>query len=128
MQDRPDAPELLGALALYPLRGPAAARLARAALNVRVAANCCGILAREAGHGERGRHEETKRLARLLGRAELPEDRATVRELQGELSAAIRAGGLDDRWDETVETLRESVAAKLAIAHPGYEDFADDGR
>jgi len=93
-----------------------------------VAANCCGILAREAGHGERGRHEETKRLARLLGRAELPEDRTTVRELQGELSAAIRAGGLDDRWDETVETLRESVAAKLAIAHPGYEDFADDGR
>jgi Domain of unknown function (DUF6285) len=128
MQDRPDAPELLGALALYLFEDllPHVPREQR--FNVRVAANCCAILAREAGAGERGRHEEAKRLARLLRRDASAEDRATLRELQAELSAAIRAGDLDDRWEEAVAILRESVQAKLAVAHPGYEDVADDGR
>jgi hypothetical protein len=37
-----------------------------------------------------------------------------------ELADAIRAGDLDDRSDEVRTVVRASVAAKLAIAHPGY--------
>lgn len=140
MQDRPDAPELLGALTLYLFEDllPHVSREQR--FNVRVAANCCAILARELEAGEDAVAEEAMRLLGLQGLEErdmwLVEteaghrhlgDRDELSALQAEIAAAIRAGALDDRWDETVETLRESVAAKLATAHPGYEDFADDG-
>lgn len=27
---------------------------------------------------------------------------------------------MDDRWDETLAALKETVAEKLAIANPGY--------
>jgi hypothetical protein len=37
-----------------------------------------------------------------------------------ELADAIRAGELDDRADEVGAVVRGSVAAKLAVAHPGY--------
>ena len=88
-----------------------------------VAANAAGILAREAAVGDAAAAAERARVARLLG--ESPDD---VRAAQGELARAVRAGELDDRWDEVVAVLRESVRAKLAVAHPGYDGFADDGR
>jgi hypothetical protein len=37
-----------------------------------------------------------------------------------ELAAAIRAGELDDRWDEVAAAVRATVADKLAVAHPDY--------
>lgn len=37
------------------------------------------------------------------------------------LAAAIRAGDLDDRGAEVVATLRDLVARRLAISHPGYD-------
>ena len=51
-----------------------------------------------------------------------------VRAAQADVARRIRAGELDDRWDEAVAVLRESVRAKLQVAHPGYEELADDGR
>ena len=106
MQDRPDAPELLAAVAQYLFEDllPEVPREHR--FHVRVAANCCAIVARE--------------WAAEVG----PPDRAE----QHELARAIRSGARDDRWEETVAAVREQVRAKLAVAHPGWADVADDGR
>ncbi|HEX2707882.1 MAG TPA: DUF6285 domain-containing protein, partial [Solirubrobacterales bacterium] len=71
---------------------------------VRVAANVCAILARET--------------------AALAPDRAEQRAL----AAEIRAGTWDERLPELAARLREEVRARLAIAHPGWDAVADDGR
>jgi hypothetical protein len=39
---------------------------------------------------------------------------------EAELAAAIRSGALDGRLAEVVAVVRRTVAAKLAVAHPGY--------
>ena len=36
------------------------------------------------------------------------------------LAAAIRAGDFDDRWDEVVASVHETVRDKLAVANPTY--------
>ena len=106
MQDRPYAPELLAAVAQYLFEDllPEVPREHR--FHVRVAANCCAMVARE-WDAEVG-----------------PPDRAAQRGL----AEAIRSGSLDDRWEETVESVREDVKARLSVAHPGWTDVADDGR
>jgi hypothetical protein len=106
MQDRPDGPELLAAVAQYLFEDllPEVPREQRFA--VRVAANSCAIAARE-WEADIGRPD---------------------RSAQRELAAAIRAGEWDDRLPEAAARLREEVAAKLAVAHPGWTDVADDGR
>lgn len=71
---------------------------------MRVAANVCAILARET--------------------AALAPDRAEQRAL----AAEIRAGTWDERLPELAARLREEVRARLAIAHPGWDAVADDGR
>lgn len=122
MQDRPDAEELGAALAQFLAEQvrPAVPRDLR--FQVLVAANAAAILAREAAVGDAAAVDERARIARLLG--EPPDE---VRAAQHELARAVRAGGLDDRWDEVVAVLRESVRAKLEVAHPGYDGLADDG-
>jgi len=123
MQDRPDAEELGAALARFLLEQvrPAVPRELR--FQLLVAANTAAILGREAAVGDAPAAEERARLARLL--PGLPEE---ARAAQRELARAIRSGTLDDRWEEAVAVLRESVRAKLAVAHPGYDGLADDGR
>lgn len=122
MQDRPDADELGAALARFLLEQvrPAVPRELR--FQLLVAANTAAMLGREAAGGDASGAEHA-RLARLLPHP--PDD---ARAVQGELARAIRAGELDDRWDEVAAVLRESVRAKLAVAHPGYDGLADDGR
>ena len=39
---------------------------------------------------------------------------------EAELAAAIRAGALDDRYDEVVGFVRQTVRAKLEVANPKY--------
>ena len=123
MQDRPDASELAAALAQFLLEEvrPAVPRELR--FQLLVAANTAAILSREAAVGDAAVADEGARLARLLG--ESPGD---ARAAQRQLAEAIRAGALDDRFPEAVEVLRESVRAKVAVAHPGYDGLADDGR
>jgi uncharacterized protein DUF6285 len=106
VQDRPDAPELLAAVAQYLFEDllPEVPREQR--FGVRVAANCCAIAARE-WEADVGRPDRTE---------------------HRELAAAIRAGEWDDRLPDAAARLREEVAAKLAVAHPGWTDVADDGR
>ncbi|MDX6671043.1 MAG: hypothetical protein QOI91_1406 [Solirubrobacteraceae bacterium] len=105
-QDRPDAPDLLAAIARHLHEDLLPHVPGDQRFSVRVAANACAILAREweAGPGRPDRSGQ-ERLAR-----------------------AIRAGEWDDRWPEALATLRAEVAAKLAVARPGWADFADDGR
>jgi hypothetical protein len=123
MQDRPDAPELAAAVARFLFEDvrPAVPREMR--FGVLVAANACAILARETAAGDAPRGAELERLSRLG-----VEEAEDVRAGQAALARSIRAGGLDDRWQEAVAVLRESVAAKLAVSNPGYEAFADAGR
>jgi hypothetical protein len=123
MQDRPEAEVLAAALARFLLEEvrPAVPRELR--FQLLVAANTAAILAREAAIGEAAVADERARLARLLG-----EPLGDARAAQRQLADAIRAGALDDRFPEAVEVLRESVRAKLAVAHPGYDGLADDGR
>ena len=107
MQDRPDAPELLAALARWlddDLR-PTLAREQR--FMALVAANACAILARE-----------------WVADGPPPPDRTKRREL----AQAIRAGQADERWNDVLRQVRDDVRDKLAVAHPGYDDFADDGK
>jgi hypothetical protein len=123
MQDRPDAQELAAAVAEFLAAEvrPAVPRELR--FQVLVAANACAILARETAAGPETESAELERLQRLAGDVE-----DDVRAAQAAVASRIRAGELDDRWDEAVAVLRESVRAKLQVTHPGYEDFADDGR
>jgi hypothetical protein len=100
MQDRPDAPDLLAAVARYLAEDLLPHVPPRQRFQVRVAANACAIVARE-WEAEVGRP-----------------DRAEQREL----AAAIRAGEWDDRWDEVVALVTESVRAKVDVAHPGWAD------
>jgi len=107
VQDRPDAPELLAAIArwLHDDLRPALPRERR--FEALVAANACAILAREWVADGPG---------------------APDRTAQRELAHAIRAGEHDDRWEDVVAQVRDDVRRKLAVAHPGYDAFADDGR
>jgi hypothetical protein len=123
MQDRPDAPELAAAVAqfLFEVVRPAVPPELR--FPVLIAANTCAILAREQAAGDAARSDEIARMAQLGAH-----DTTGARAAQEEVAQAIRAGELDDRWDEAVAVLRESVRAKLAVANPGYDAVADDGR
>lgn len=141
MQDRPDAHELAAALARFLIEEvrPAVPRELR--FGVLVAANTAAILAREWEAGDDAVAEEAERLLWLrgtderdawlfdtaAGRAQLA-DRDELRAAKEKFAAAIRAGDLDASWDEALAVLRDSVRAKLAVAHPGYDGFADDGR
>ena len=137
MQDRPEAQELAAAVADFLAAQVRPAVPEELRFPVLVAANACAILAREAESMTAAPAEEIRRLSALLGDAgaavdtaeddrSAPERRAW--ELRSRLAARIRAGELDERWDEAIGALRDSVRAKLAVAHPGYDDFADDGR
>jgi Domain of unknown function (DUF6285) len=128
-QDRPDARELLEAVAEYlfaELR-PEVPREQR--FRVLVAANVCAVVARELRAGEAPLREDLALFRELLGEeGDLPADRElepAVRDAQAELARRLRSGDLDDRLDELTERLREHVRRKLEVARPGYEHHAD---
>jgi Domain of unknown function (DUF6285) len=125
MQDRPEAHELLGALAAW-LAGDLAPRVAREErFGVRVAANVAAIVAREIGPDAPSDADEAERMARLLRLAGEPAPDGHARALQRRVAAAIRSGGLDRHLAEVVSTRRESARDKLAVARPGYESFEE---
>lgn len=113
-QDRPTAAELLEAVREFLERDVMPAVEGRVAFHTRVAVNALGMLEREATLGPALDDSERERLAGVLGHD------GTVSDLTRELAASIRSGALDDRPREVVATLRASVAAKLAVANPGY--------
>jgi hypothetical protein len=125
MQDRPDAPELLDAVAEY-LFGELRPEVPREQrFKVLVAANVCAVVAREIRAGDGPTREDLKLFRELLGEeGEAPSDpdelAREVRQAVEELSNRLRSGEIDDRLDELAPKLAEHVRRKLEVARPGY--------
>lgn len=128
-QDRPDAAELLDAVAEY-LFGELRPEVPREQrFKVLVAANVCAVAAREIRAGEGPTREDLALFRELLGEAgEVPNEpealAAETRQAADELARRLRAGELDDQINELAPKLAEYVRRKLEIARPGYTDPA----
>jgi hypothetical protein len=117
MQERPDAAELLEAVAEYlfaELR-PEVPREQR--FKVLVAANVCAVVAREIRAGDAPDRADLALFNDLLG-----EEAGDTRAAAAELSRRIRSGEFDERIDELAPRLEEHVRRKLDIARPGYAE------
>ena len=77
---------------------------------MRVAANILRVVERELELGP-GQAEAHRTALARLGVAD-----------EAELARVIRSGLFDDRRDEVVAVVRETVAAKLEVANPAYLD------
>jgi hypothetical protein len=148
-QDRPDAAELLDAVAEYLFAELRSEVPHEQRFKVLVAANVCAVVAREIRAGEGPTREDLALFRDLLGeqgdvrggsadarglreeppvsRGEEPPDSldpetlaAETHQATEELSRRLRAGELDDRLGELAPRLAEHVRRKLEIARPGY--------
>jgi hypothetical protein len=114
MQDRPTAVELLDAIREFLEHDVMPAAEGRVQFHSRVAVNALGMLERELRLGPELDAADRARLSALLGRdADLP-------ALTAELAGRIRDGSLEDRRDEVISAVRESVRAKLMVSNPDY--------
>jgi hypothetical protein len=126
MQDRPEAPELLDAVAayLFAVLRPLAPRGER--FRLLVAANVCAVVAREIRAGGEHQRADLELFRDLLGeRVEAepsldPDPAADVRAAAERLAGELRSGRFDDRLGEVLDGLRGHVRRKLEIARPGY--------
>jgi aminoglycoside phosphotransferase (APT) family kinase protein len=107
--DVPSAVELLDAVAGFLRDDVMGATSGRVQFHTRVAANVVDQVRRQIEMGSSQAAAHRDRLA-ALGFAD-----------DGALAAAIRAGELDDRFDEVKAAVWASVRDKLAVAHPDYE-------
>jgi hypothetical protein len=108
LHDAPSAVELLEAVQDFLTSDVMGGTEGRLRFHARVAANVVAMVSRQISLGPA--HE-----------AALAQRRARLGVLtDAELADAIRAGTLDDRPDEVRAVVVASVAAKLAVAHPGY--------
>lgn len=114
LQDRPTAAELTEAVREFLERDVMPAVEGRVAFHTRVAVNALGMVERELELGSELDAAEAGRLRALLGHD------GTVAELTVELARNIRAGALDDRSDEVLAAVRESVRSKLLVANPAH--------
>jgi AcrR family transcriptional regulator len=125
MQERPDAAELLEAVAEYlfaELR-PEVPKQQR--FRVLVAANVCAVVARELRAGEAPDREDLELFGELLGEKLEPSDDpaalpSQAREAAAELAKRLRSGELDERIGDLAPRLEEHVRRKLEVARPGY--------
>jgi len=108
LHDAPSAVELLDSVREFLLSDVTAATDGRLRFHTRVAANVVAMVGREIALGRGQESEHAVSLSRLGVGSD------------AELADAIRAGDLDERADEVRAAVRASVAAKLAVAHPGY--------
>ena len=114
MQDRPTAAELLEAIREFLEQDVMPAVEGRVRFHSRVAVNALGMLEREVRLGAELDAAERARLGALL------DHDADLATLTTELAARVRDGSLDDRGDEVVAAVRESVRAKLLVSNPDY--------
>lgn len=106
--DRPTAAELVEAVREFLERDVMAATEGRVQFHTRVAVNVLNTVQREL---ELGPAQTTAHRERLdaLGFAD-----------EAELAAAIRAGDVDDRYDEIKAAVTATVTDKLRVANPKY--------
>jgi len=123
MQDRPTASELLGAIAELLEGQVLAATQGPLQHQVRVAANLCRILEREARLGAAQDEREAELLAGALGEAAAGRDTLA---LSGALAARLDAGHDPALERRAFRALVEIVRGKLAVAKPGHDawDFS----
>jgi hypothetical protein len=108
MHDRPTMAELVEAVREFLERDVIAATDGRVQFHTRVAVNALGMVERELRDGPAQAAAHAERLA-ALGVAS-----------EAELAAAIRAGDLDDRYDEVKAAVWDTVRDKLRVANPKY--------
>ncbi|MGI5162876.1 DUF6285 domain-containing protein [Spirillospora sp. CA-253888] len=108
--DAPSAAELVAAVREFLERDVLGALEGRTRFHALVAINSLAIAEREMALGpeQAARHRDR---VRAFG---CSDDAA--------LAAAIRAGGLDDRYDELKAALLEAARDKLEVANPAYLD------
>ena len=110
-QDRPSADNLIDTVRAFletllpDLEGDARFR-------TRVSIHLLGIVARELRDAPGYDREEAERLGALLGGA------GDLAALNERLSAAIRRGDFDARWDEVMDHVRKTVEDKVRIVRP----------
>lgn len=119
MQYRPDAAELLDAVASLLEDDVIAAVPAHLQHQVRVAANLCRILEREATVGPANDAAERARLAAVLGAGD---DRDLV-SLRADLAGMLAdPAPIDPALDRSIrDALLATLRADLAIAKPSYD-------
>ena len=117
MQDRPDAAELLDAVAEYLFAELRPEVPHEQRFKVLVAANVCAVVAREIRAGDDPDREDLALFGDLLGK-----DVDDVHVAAGEVAHRLRSGELDDRIQELAPRLEEHVRRKLEVARPGYTD------
>jgi len=100
---RPSAAELVAAVADFLDNDVRRSTQGQVSFHARVAANVLRTVEREL--------TDERPAPDLLGYAD-----------EAELSAAIRAGDLDDRAADMLPALRVLVRHRLSVAHPGYDE------
>lgn len=126
MQDPPDAPKLLDAVAAYLFAELRPLVPSEERFRVLVAANLCAVVARELRAGAEPTVEDLRLFRRLSGsdsgEPSTEDAEAEAREAATELAGLIRSGALDNRLEATIAALSEHVRRKLEIARPGYAE------
>jgi hypothetical protein len=114
MQDRPNAAEILDAVATLLTDNIMPELDGQKRFHVRVAANLLRILQREWTFEGEHRDADRAALATLL------DSDASLEDLAAELVEQIRDGDVDDREPEVLEVLRGIAYRKLSITNPRY--------
>ena len=121
MQDRPDHPTLLDALASFLMADVTPKLEADKALQFRVliAANLATVVANEQRtHAERAQAEGA-RLAKLLPLSGVPTSEAEITQLTRELAQLLRKGQLVN--EQTLEHLLATARETLQVTNPRFE-------
>lgn len=124
MQNRPDHPTLLDAVASFLLSDVSPKLEADKALQFRVliAANLASVVAGEARTHDERLVAEASRLKALLDRPDAPVDEASLDALNRELVQRIREGAASgDAFTKTLEHLLTTAKETLAVTNPRFE-------
>ena len=117
MQDRPEAPELMAAVAKFLREQVLPATEGALAFQVRVAANALDIARRESLLAPAAAAQEAQGLHELLGHAAPAELEAANRLL----CERIAADAMDLSSPGLLAHLRRTTADKIAVDQPGYD-------
>lgn len=120
MRDRPEAAELLHAVATFLREQVLPATEGALAFQVRVAANALEIARRETLQATAAEAQELAGLRALLGSA-MPGDLRAANRL---LCERIAAEAMDPSTPGLLAHLRRTTADKIAIDQPGYDKDA----
>jgi MinD-like ATPase involved in chromosome partitioning or flagellar assembly len=124
MQNRPDHPTLLDAVASFLMADVSPKLEADKALQFRVliAANLATVVAGELRTRDARFNAESTRLAALLGAASPPKTDAALEAMNRELAAALRKGQLSPELQaQTLEHLLATARETLEVTNPRFE-------